>query len=503
MALAGTTPRAWFAALSIAGLAAVGCKLDLDEGLIDQSAGGEAGAGGRGGAGANGGSAGRGGSSGGGSAGDGGSAGTIDLDASVPDSGACTDQSSCDEPTHACLTPVCIAGECAYEVCPPDGCTGRTCGTSDRCDLSSSSYLFAAHQFTVGDQIGCGGDAKACIAALDNLLFIGTETKGVLAWNMTNPRSPREVTVRQPAFAVTRIAASAGRLWMLGGNAGNTLSVAWIDRPTAVRLSTLTTQSAGLLTPDNPTLLFPATPGSAFVVKPTPTAELFRTGLVGSPIVSGASLALHPSTGLPSGARIVASSGTRTIAFGIESGNRAPQFSFQQDAGTVQSQNAGVVDLLAQTGPVSTSTNTHQFASGVNGAVLWVTNASSDGSTTDAVRAYWPLAHGSATEFNGAAQVDLEAGYTAGTSINALLAGPAAILNDTQAMVTMADPANTSQTVVRSVSFNGTSLTLGSGRTGIPEGPSTLGAAAGLHFGYLLTPGITGSAKVYVFAPGC
>ncbi len=482
----------WFALLSLAGVTAAGCKLDLDEGLIE---GGGAGSGVNSGSGANGGrSAGN-----GGSAGDGGSAGNVDFDASVPDSSACTQGSSCTEPEHACLSPVCLAGECAYEVCPPDGCTGRTCGTNDRCDLTSLSYGFNAHQFNVGDDIGCGGDAKACVAAMDNLLFVGTASQGILAWNMTNPRSPRAVTVNQPAFSVTRIAASAGRLWVLGGNSGNTLSVAWLNRPTTVRLSTLATQSAGLLTPDNPTLLYPATPGSAFVVKPTPVAELFRTGLLSSPLGGSQSLILHASTGLPTEARLVASSGTRMVAFGIDGDQ--PLFSFQQAAGTMDSANLGPVNLGGTTGPVPSSTDAHQFASSVSGAVLWVTNASTDGSTAETVRAYWPVANSSATEFNAARQVNLET-YPSLT-FNTMLAGPAAILNDTQALVTMANPNNTSQTVVRSVTLEGGQLMLGGGRMEIPISPSSLGVAAGLHFGYVLAPGLTTSASVYVFAPGC
>ncbi|MGE0322456.1 MAG: hypothetical protein AB7S68_09135 [Polyangiaceae bacterium] len=489
------------------------CSLDLDEGLIgkgpgqdggsDSSVGGAAGAGG-----ASGGSSGSAGNSSGGASGDGGSAGASGgSGGGLPDAGTCTGNGSeCSAASDPCLEPTCTAGECVYEVCPPMGCTGRVCGGSATCEMSATTYGFQAHQFSLTDDIGCSGNAQFCIAALDNLLFIGTATKGILGWDVTNPVSPVPLEVDQPPFAVTRLASTAGRILLQGPIAGGRLSLAWIDRPSA-KSTHATTQTAGVSFSSAISAIYPSSDHGFFLVLNN-AGEFYPAARVLPPLMNTDTVTMQTSAGIPSGARVIGSSGTRLVTFRTETGtgNFEPYFSFERAAGTPQAQNDGEVNLYGQTGEVPTSTNSHNFATGNDGALVWSTNivvrddAGSPVATGVTLR--WPLIDESSASLEATQRVDLET-YS-DQPYNTALSGPLAVLNSTTVIATVVDPGNMNQTSVRMVT-RGSTLMLDPARFVIPYSTTQLGVAGGTRFGYVLTPpaSMGTNATIYVFAPGC
>ncbi|MCA9627625.1 MAG: hypothetical protein KC766_08170 [Myxococcales bacterium] len=499
---------------ALGGLAFAACSLDLDEGLIgkgsdrdggaDSSVGGSAGAGGSSG-GASGGSAG---TSSGGNGASGGSAGSSGgSGGGLPDAGTCSgDGSECSAPTDPCLSPTCVAGECVYEVCPPTGCTGQVCGGSGTCEMSATTYGFQAHQFSLGDEVGCNGNAQFCIATLDNLLFVGTATKGILAWDMTNPVAPQELTVEQPPFAVTRIAATSGRVLLEGPIAGGRLSLGWIDRP-APKSTSVTTHTAGVGFSRSISAVYPSSDHGFFLVLNN-SGEFYPAARLLPPLMNTDTITMQTSAGIPSGARVIGASGTRLITFRTETstGNFEPYFSFERSAGTPQAQNDGEVNLYGQTGEVPTSSGAHNFASGNDGSLAWSTNIvirnDAGSPVTTGVTFRWPLVDSSATSLDGSQRVDLET-YPE-QPYNSGLGGPIAMLNSTTALVTAADPANMNQTAVHIVT-RGSTLMLDPSRFVIPYSTNQIGVAGGLRFGYVLAPPVsTGTnATIYVFAPGC
>ncbi len=499
------------AGTAILGFAA--CSLDLDEGLIgaQQRDGGDGSAGSAGSAASGGsaGSAGNGATGGSGAtAGAGGQTGGSGGSAGTPDAGACATPTECASADDACLVPACVAGECTYEVCPPVGCTGRLCGASGSCEMTAASYGFQAQQFSIGDAIGCGGNAGYCIAAFENLLFVGTNAHGLKAWDMTEPTSPRPMQVEQPPFAITRLTSTGARVVVQGPTSGGKLSLAWYDRPASPKVDTLPVQAAGVNFASAISSIFSSADRSVFLVLNN-AAEFYPAARVTPPLTSSDTITLFTSSGIATGARVIGASGTRLVTFRPETstGRYEPYFSFERSAGTAQAQNDNEVNLYAATGEVPISTSAHQFASGHDGSLLWSTNVVTrdvdDIPHATGVTLRWPVADAAATAFDGAPRVDLEI-YPDKPSYNSVLAGPLAWLNASTAIATAANPANLSQTAVRMVTRSGATLTLDPGRFVVPFSPGQLGVEGGTRFGYVLADsGQSSGATVYVFAPGC
>lgn len=489
------------------------CSLDLDEGLIgsqsdaggDASAGsggsaasggsgGAAGSGATGGGGANGGAAGTSGASG-----NGGSAGT-------PDAGLCEEATECASQADECLLAACIGGECLYEVCPPIGCSGRFCGASGKCEMSATTYGFQAQQFSIGDAIGCGGNAGFCIAAFENLLFVGTNAQGLKAWDMTDPTTPRSIQVEQPPFAISRLTSTGSRVVVQGPTSGGKLSLAWYDRPASPKTETLDVKAAGVNFASAISATYPGADRSVFLVLNN-ASEFYPAARVTPPLTSSDTVTLLSSS-TAAGARVIGSSGTRLVTFRTETGTGSfePYFSFVRSAGTPQAQSDPEVNLHGATGEVATSSGAHQFASGHDGSLLWSTNILirdiDNTALATGVTLRWPLIDADSSSFDGAPRVDLEV-YPA-QPYNTVLAGPVAWLNSTTAIATAANPANTNQTAVRMVKRNGAQLSLDPGRFVLPFSTGQLGVVGGLRFGYVLAEsGLLSGATVYVFAPGC
>ncbi len=485
------------------------CSLDLDEGLLAPKDGGAGDASVESGPG---GGAGDGGSAGSmaGSAGTGNAAGTGATGGigPIPDAGACDGAGTCVVPDNGCLVGQCVAGECVYDICPGAGaCESSVCDTTTKTCSAPAAYSFHAHEFSVGDGLVCG-DPRHCVAALGDFVVAAT-SGGVRAWRVLSARDPQSVAVDQPPFAVLRIAVSGDRLLLLGPTAGGKLSLAWIDRPTTPLVSTLAATSVAVSFTGTIDHVFPAAGDGFFLVKHN-EAEAFPTALIQLPLTSTSTVTQVQSPGITAGSVIVGASGTKLLAFRVETGAGTfnPMFSFENDAGTVSAQNGGE-SPLAVTDEVPPALGAHQFMPAPGGALLWTTNRvvriDVDNAESQDVRFLLPLAEGE-TALSATRSVALE-NYVPAQGINANLAGPAAQIDTETFLVTAADPSNVAQTAVRLVKRAGDTLTLDtSKRWVLSVAPTAIAAFAGPRFGFVLVPAaplLATQPSVHVFDPAC
>lgn len=472
-----------------AGAAIAACSLDLDENLIpggdagpDVSTGGSAGSGGTGGSGGSGGSGGK-----------------------IVDSGPACDADPQCVIDGGCIEGRCATGNCVYEICPVTAaCEARSCDTANNSCSAATPFGFKATQIAIDADVGCSGSTARCVAGMDDYVFVGTTT-GLLAWRVLSPAAPESIQVDQPPFAITRMVAAENRLILLGPVAGGKLSVAWVDLPSDPLATTLTTKTVAVNFSDSYSVAYPGATDAFFLVHNDPAA-FFPAAYLKPPLSNNDSVTLYPSAGLVTGATIVASSGTRLVAYRTDTSGSTlvPTFSLETGAGTPSAQNSAE-EALSFEAPNSLSA--HQFTSGYDGSVLWSTNRifRDDGGPpeTDGVVLRWPLT-GTATTFDDKLEVSL-ASYS-GAGVNTALAGPTALINPGTVLVTTAYPPDTGQTLVRSVLRAGDKLSLGSGSAVLPFSVGQIGATASRRFGFVLTPpSATPTLKttLHVFAPGC
>jgi hypothetical protein len=470
-------------AFALAGYAA--CSLDLDESLLAHDAGvtdvsveGAAGA-------------------------------PSDAPSDTPsDTSSCRSDADCGN--DGCLEGRCVNGECTFAICPSDDpCEARACeGGSNRCG-TPAPVAFRAGGVTLDQGIGCNGNPTACLAAMGDYALVGTADGGLLAFRVTNPSAPEEVTVEAPPFAITRLISTANRVLVVGPIAGGKLSLAWIDLPIDARAEMLSSQSIAVTFSSVFHEAYAAEAGAFFLVKEEP-AEFFPAAHLKPPLAANQTVSLLPSSGIPAGESMVGASGTRLVAFRVDpsSGSWAPQFSLETNAGTSAAQNTGEQSVLEEAGEVPQADKTHFFACGSDGSLLWTTNRivrPDGGAGSDAVVFRWPLV-GSETTFSGARQVVVESYPT--QPADAILGGPSALVAPSTALVTAADPANMVQTSVRAVTRQADILTLKASRHVLPFTTTAIGVAAGSRFAYVLTPSTRAppeapDAALHVFAPLC
>lgn len=467
----------------------VACSLDLDEALLakgdagaDSSLGGSSGTGG------------------GASGGNGGTGGKI-LDSG----GACDANAEC-ETDGGCVEGRCSGGTCVYELCPVStACTARACDTTTAVNTCKApeAFTFRAGTVTLPDAVGCSGVPGRCVAAMDDYVFVGT-TSGLNAWRVLSPLAPEPVNVQSPSFAITRMVAIDNRLFILGPASAGKLSIAWIDVPSDPLATDLTINSAGVNFSDTYAAAYPAAQDRMFLVQ---NDTLFPAAYLPHPLTSQTTVTLYPSAGLVSGASVVAASGARLLAYLVDTslGVYEPQLGFITAAGTSSAQ-AGA--LQAQTFEAPNSLSAHHFTSGYDGSVLWTTNrieGAAGSQETTGVVLRWPVI-GSSGSIDAGAEVVL-ASFNP-TGVNAALAGPSAVITPTLALATVAYPPDPQQTLVRSVSRSGSTLTLGSETPPpvLPFPPSQIGVAANRRYGFVLTPpsqSPTTATTLHIFAPGC
>ncbi len=462
------------------------CKLDLDESLIPRDGGPDSSSGGIGGGGF------------GGSFGGGGSGG------GNPDAAACDADPQCAVDGGGCLEGMCTAGKCDYQICPaPSACEGRACNATTNTCGTPKPVSFAATTIDLASPVGCSGSLSSCLAAFEDYVFVATSDGVLHAWRITDPANPFSMTVDSPIFPVAGMVATAGRLLLMSALQAGKVQLAWVDLPTDPLSATLTLGSAGVNVPGGLTAGYPSSFAGFLLVDGT--TNLFPSTYVEPPVQNNSTLAQNSLTGIDSNAAVVASSTSRLLSFWVDVSSvpQTPIFSLVAKAGTTDAQAGSPVSPSYEASGVL---STQYFSSTRDGSVLWTTNRvdrdDAGIASSSAVVLRWLLAEGSDT-IDGAPEIDI-ATYSQG-GINANRAGRAALIDSSMALVTTANPADTTQTLVRAVQKSGTSLTLQSGSTPLPFGVSEIGVSATRKFGVVLTPDtLTGlNATLHVFAPSC
>jgi hypothetical protein len=495
------------------------CSLDLDPTLIDSGdasvAGGTGGAAGSGGSGGSGGSAGSAGSPGGTGGGVGGISGSSGSSGAGGSGGTpvetCAGDLDC--APAGCLEGRCVNEQCVYEVCPSStACAVRSCDTGTNVCGDATSVSFFVAQIPAGQALGCNNNPSLCMAIMGDFVIVGTSDGGLVAWNVSNPLSPQRVDVQTPPFSITRLVSSEGRVLIVGPSTAGKMSLAWIDLPSDPQTMNLGSTSVAVNFADGISVAYPSLPGSFLLVKNDP-AEFYPSLHLVPPVQNNSTISLFASSGIPSEARVVASSGSRLVTFRTEvdvGNNFVPRFSLETNAGKPSAQNAGEQSLHAETGHIPTAASAHVFTSGFDGAVLWATNRIVDvvidpyaGTTArmaDALMFRWPLLSGEAT-FHGTRVVELTT--FSPISYNGNVSGPSAQVSDTVALTSHVSAASTSQATVRAVERTDDTLALLPGSFTVPAAPAAIGMAASRRFGFVLTPTGTTDTALYVFAPTC
>ena len=422
--------------LAAAGLLTGACRLDLDENLIPGRSAvvdGGAGAPSRSDAQAE--------ASGGGGGG------------APSDAGSCRANGDC--PAQGCLEGSCVSGRCSYAVCPASSaCSVRSC-SGGKCG-SDTTIGFHAGAWTIGESLGCSGSAERCLAAMGDFVFVGTADGGLVGFRVTNPLAPEPITIENPPFAITALVSNQTRVLLIGPVVGGKLSIAWIDLPTDPMVQRLAPAAAAVNFAGSIGTAYPAAQDGFFLVKNN-ASEFYPAALLTLP-TSAASITQYPSTGIASGAAVVAASGSRLVTYRTEAlrNTLAPSFSFENGAGTQNAQNAGEKSLLAQAGEAPADLGAHVFTSGYDGTVLWSTNMlkrpEAGGVFANTVALRWLLVGGT-DDFNGTRTIAVESYPDYG--IDERRAGPSALIGPQIALVTVADPANVAQTSVRGVVLQG------------------------------------------------
>lgn len=469
------------------------CKLDLDESLIE---GGDASLGGTGGA-DGGGSGGTGGTGTGATGGTGGAQG---------DGGPCDGDTQC-KSDAACIEGRCAGGQCLYELCPTtQACQASSCDTTSSTCTAPTSYGFKAATIELDSDIGCSGAAPRCVAGFGDLVFVVTSDGALNAWRTSNPATPQKLTVDAPTFPIARMIASEDTLLLMSAVSAGTLQLAWIKAPSDPKATSLSVSSAGVNLSGNVSATYPAGAGS-FLLVYNDSTSFYPAALVTPPVPNQSTVTQYPSTGLAPGATIVAGSASRLLSYRVDS-SASPvvaKMAIVTGAGTANAQ-TGTEKPLGVEAP--SSLGAHYFWTGYEGSVLWSTNkvVQDDAGTpkTSAVVLRWPITAGADT-IDESLEVELAA-YTV-DDWNVVRRGPVALVDPSTVLATTAAPVDpTAQTLVRSVTRSGTTLSVGTATSTLPFAVNSIGIAANRKAGFILTPSNTTPAlktTLHVFAPGC
>lgn len=488
-------------ALLAAGLAS--CNLGLDESLMSRGAagsgastGGTSGAGGASGAGAG---------SSGGSPGTGGTSG-----AGSP----CRESSDC--PANGCYEGECVSNACVYSRCPTAAtCEVRSCDEATNTCGAASPLGFHPGRIDLGQPFGCGGSPARCVAAFGDYLFAATD-RGLVGWRITDPSHPEPLIVDTPFFGteITRLVATEGRLLVVGPARNSRLNLAWLDPPSDPTSTKCEVTASGVTFTDGISYGLPGEPGSAFLVWNNP---LFPAAYLTPPTANDSTLAMQPSTGLATGANVIGSSGTRLVAFRVDTTDPASflgYFSLETDAGTVNAL-ASPEQAMTGAGDVPDSTGAHFFASGLDGSVVWLTNhvATDAGAGVrygDGVILRWPLLrHADSFDDGVSAMVETYSPFDLNDGYHA---GPLALVGERSVILTTGNPSDPKvQVNVYSATRDDTKdpkLRRGSASFVLPHAARSLGVAGGERFGFVGTPRTTtppeaADTTIHIFAPAC
>lgn len=483
-------------ALLAAGLAS--CSLGLDESLMSRGAAGS-------------------GTSTGGTSGAGGASGSGGAPATGGTGGAggpCKDSSDC--PANGCYEGECVSNTCVYSRCPTAAaCEVRSCNEATNTCGAPSPLGFHSGRIDLGEPFGCAGSPARCVAAFGDYVFAVTDRR-LFGWRITDPSHPEPLIIDTPFFGtqITRLVATGGRLLVLGPALNGRLNLAWLEPPSGPTSTRCEVTASAVTFTDGISYGFPGEPGSAFIVW---HKSLFPAAYLTPPTANDSTLAMQLSTGLATDANVIGSSGTRLVAFRVDTTDPASYlgyFSLETNAGTVNAQ-PSPEQAMTGAGDVPNSLPAHVFASGFDGSVVWLTNhvATDEGAGVrygDGVILRWPL-HGHADSFDDGVSVVLET-YPPFDPDAADRVGPLALVGAGAVVATTGLPSDpTLGANVYSVVRDDTrdpKLTRGGASFVLPHAARSLGVAGGDRFGFVSTPRTTtppeaADTAIHIFAPAC
>lgn len=423
---------------------------------------------------------------------------TTDSDCNVEaEAGAgCVTAAKCDPTWHVCLLTTCSVGACKAAVC---NTSLNTCSVP-------TTYGFEATQFSV-QQGGVGAGVRNSIAAIWPFVFVIT-TNGVVGFNVVDPTNtqPPVVPVNNVPFIPIAAVAVGRRVYFVNGTTGNgptyREAIAWVDVPQDPLVTELQASTAFVGTSQQG------------------VAAVYTNGLDGMFLVYGSgneypSVNLHPplgdtttlstfsNAGLPNGAVIAASSGSRLVSWRYDGAAQLQNFALVNGAGTAGAQTS-TEQAVSAFGQVSSQA---ELATGDDGTMLWnvgvevVDDAGSDQGVGTA-RLTWLLQSGTAANFDTTLHADLET-YSPPTS--AFVTGPPVWIDANTALgIAAASSTSTNSSSVQAVTKSPPAVQTAT-RTLISVPPSSVGAAQSNGFGYLLAQDDpkNQSCSVYIFAPSC
>lgn len=274
----------------------------------------------------------------------------IEAEAPLPDAPTpndlCTSDADC-HPPNGCYKSHCdtTLGVCRHVLCEGSkACSAGTCNPATFTCEDERDYGFRASSYALGTTLGsCNKNPSACIGAAYPFLFVGTRDE-VVALRVDDIRATeaRRVPIVDLRVRPGKIVASGSRVWILGDVQGTeppyTLPIASIDVPADPTKKELTAKNALLKYPFPSVMAFPAPEGGLFIVydEPTnpqnlPTAKIDApleadgiVGVTGEPPDGGAKVAdppgpptltMYRTASLAAGSRVVASSGSRLLAY--------------------------------------------------------------------------------------------------------------------------------------------------------------------------------------------
>ena len=343
---------------------------------------------------------------------------------------ACTSDADCRAP-NGCYTPHCdtVLGACAYALCEAKD---RTCamGVCDPATFTCSPpqpYGFRSTSYDVtGVTSGCGPNPSACVAAAFPFVFIGTRDDVVaLRGDDLTGKVPIKVPISELTTKPQQIIASGRRIWVLGAVQGQAppyqLPIAFIDVPADPTVAVLRARTKLVSYPFATAVGFAAPNGGLFLTHADAT-QGFATAILQAQLADGATLGLANATsadagafdasapalstgtitmyrvgGVPPGAGLVASSGSRLVLY------RYPAtFNLVSAAGSSAAATQPDLTLAAPLAAIGAQT----FAQGPDGAVMMAVPVAldpiGDCNCTSRARLQWvfPNAIATATDAN-------------------------------------------------------------------------------------------------------
>jgi hypothetical protein len=410
--------------------------------------------------------------------------------------GSCVSAAKCDATWHVCLLTTCAVGACKAAVC---NTALQTCSVP-------TTYGFEATQFSV-QQGGVGTSVQQAVAAAWPFLFVIT-TNGVVGFNVVDPTNtqPPAVGVHGIPFIPGATLAVGRRVYFFEDTVGSgptyRQAIAWIDVPQDPLVTDFVAGSAFVGTTDKGTVAI-TTNGIDGAFISYSSGSLYPTADFHPPLSDTTVLSTFSNAGLPSGASIGASSGSRLVTYRYDGAANLPNFALVNGAGTASAQTT-TEQAVSGNGEVANQT---YLRTGDDGSLLWMSAVLDldDAGASQGIgsaRLTWLLPTGTSANFDTTLGADLET-YSPPTGAQ-VVAQPGWIDANTALGLAAASTSSTDSTSVQVVTKNPPSVSAAS-RTLISVAPANVGVATSNGFGYVLAQDDAKnlSCSVYIFAPSC